>query len=199
METQLASCLVHRSYLLATAMFFGTPRAIASRRNDLSFNLKSGDPRTGDAAGGGPRKLLISLEVALSLTLLVGGSLLGESVWNLVKSPLGFVLDHVLSFQLELPWDEGSLRNRHFFDALRAKVKALHGVVAAGQITALPTVDWELRSNFDVGWMPRTIHGDAVNVEGRHISGDYLRAMGIPSLVEVSPWTTRIPKSWWLW
>jgi putative ABC transport system permease protein len=167
---------------LATSIFFGMPPALASRRNDLNANLKSGDRRTGGASGSGLRELLIALEVALSLILLVGASLLGESLWNLMKFPLGFVPDHVLSFRLELPWDDGSLRNRRFFDELQTKVEGLPGVIAAGQITALPTVDWHLRSNFDVDWMPRTQHESAVNVEDRHISGDYLGAMRIPLL-----------------
>jgi putative ABC transport system permease protein len=167
---------------LATSIFFGMPPALASRRNDLNANLKSGDHRTGGAAGSGLRELLIALEVALSLILLVGASLLGESLWNLMKSPLGFVPDQVLSFHLELPWDNGSLRNRRFFDELQTKIQDLPGVAAAGQITALPTVDWHLRSNFDVDWMPRTPNGNAVNVEDRHISGDYLGAMRIPLL-----------------
>lgn len=167
---------------LATALLFGMPPALAGRRDNLNSNLKSGDRRTGTGAGTGLRELLISLEVALSLILLVGASLLGESLWNLLKSPLGFVPDHVLSFRLELPWDDGSRRNGQFFDDLQAKLDDLPGIAAAGQITALPTVDWHLRSDFDVDWMARTVHGNAVNVEDRHISGDYLGAMRIPLL-----------------
>ncbi|HZS54632.1 MAG TPA: ABC transporter permease [Bryobacteraceae bacterium] len=56
------------------------------------------------------------------------------------------------------------------------------GVTAVGQINALPTMDWHLRSNFDVDWKPRTQHGDAANVEDRNVAGNYFRAMGVPLL-----------------
>ena len=36
------------------------------------------------------RSVFISVEVALSLVLLVGASLLANSLWHLIHSPLGF-------------------------------------------------------------------------------------------------------------
>ena len=65
---------------------------------------------------------------------------------------------------------------------LQSRIGLLPGVTAVGQISALPTVDWHLRSNFDADWKPRTSHGDAVNVEDRAVTGEYLRAMAIPLL-----------------
>jgi putative ABC transport system permease protein len=114
--------------------------------------------------------------------LLVGASLLAESLWHLIKSPLGFQPDHVLTFEIKLPRNEKAPVVKRFFDGLQSRTSLLPGVMAVGQISALPTVDWHLRSNFDVDWKPRTPHGDAVNVEDRAVTGDYLRAMGIPLL-----------------
>jgi putative ABC transport system permease protein len=51
-----------------------------------------------------------------------------------------------------------------------------------GQTSALPTEDWHSRGNFDADWLPRTERHDAVNVEVRSISGNFLRALGTPLL-----------------
>jgi putative ABC transport system permease protein len=165
-----------------TGILFGSIPALQARRPDLNTNLKRGDTRVGGAAGNHIRTAFISIEVGLSLILVVGASLLAESLWNLINSPLGFQPDHVLTFKVELPWNGNSTAIQTFFDELQRRIESLPGVIAVGQISALPTVDWHLRSNFDVDWKQRTERGDAVNVEDRAIGGDYLKAMGIPLL-----------------
>jgi predicted permease len=165
-----------------TGIVFGCVPPVQARRLDLNTNLKQGNARVGGAAGSRVRTAFISMQVALSLVLLVGASLLAESLWNLIKSPFGFQPEHVLTFEIKLPWNEKAVVVKRFFDDLQSKISSLPGVLAVGQISALPTVDWHLRSNFDVDWKPRTEHGDAVNVEDRAVSHDYFRAMGIPLL-----------------
>ncbi|MBV8898332.1 MAG: ABC transporter permease [Acidobacteriaceae bacterium] len=171
------------SVSLLTGLVFGCVPALQARRLDLNTNLKQGDTRVGAAAGAGLRTAFISVEVALSLVLLGGASLLAESLWHLMKAPLGFRPEQVLSFDIQLPWNTKPVVVRRFFQELEQRVGSLPGVLAVGEISALPTVDFHLRSNFDVDWKPRTVHGDAVNLEDRAISGDYLRAMGIPLLL----------------
>jgi predicted permease len=167
---------------IVTGIVFGCVPAVHARRADLNTNLKSGDTRVGGAAGGRIRTAFISIEVALSLVLLVGASLLAESLWKLIKSPLGFQPDHVLSFDLKLPWGNKPVVVKQFFDDVQSRISALPGVVAVGQTSALPMVDWHLRSSFDIDWKPRTPHLDAVNVEARSVAGNYFRAMEIPLL-----------------
>jgi predicted permease len=136
----------------------------------------------GRAAGSRLRTAFISIQVALSLVLLVGASLLAESLWNLLKSPLGFQPDHVLTFAIKLPWNGKPIVIQRFYDELLSRIQRLPGVSAVGHVSALPTIDWHLRSNFDVDWQGRTPHGDAVNVEDRAVGGDYFKALGIPLL-----------------
>lgn len=164
---------------MLTGIIFGCVPAMQSRRLDLNTTLKQGDVRVGRTAGGRLRTAFISAQVALSLVLLVGASLLAESLWNLLKSPLGFQPDHVLTFAIKLPWNSKGIVVQRFYDELRSRIQRLPGVLAVGHVSALPTVDWHLRSNFDVDWKPRTPHGDAVNVEDRAVGGDYFKAMGI--------------------
>jgi predicted permease len=167
---------------MLTGIAFGCVPAAQSRRLNLNTTLQQGDVRVGRAAGGRLRTAFISIQVALSLVLLIGASLLAESLWNLLKSPLGFQPDHVLTFTIKLPWGAKPAVVQRFYDELLARIQRLPGVSAVGHVSALPTIDWHLRSNFDVDWQGRTPHGDAVNVEDRAVGGDYFKAMGIPLL-----------------
>jgi len=128
------------------------------------------------------RTLFVSMQFAFSLVLLIGASLLAESLWHLIQSPFGFQPEHVLTFEIKLPWKRNPAAVKGFYDELQRRIEALPGIQAVGQISALPTIDWHLRSNFDVDWKPRTPHRDAVNVEDRAIGGNYFEAMRIPLL-----------------
>jgi predicted permease len=99
-----------------------------------------------------------------------------------MKSPLGFEPDHLLTFDINLPWESKTDVVRDLYVSLEERFSSLPGITAVGQIDALPTADWHLRSNFDADWLPRVADKPAINAEDRHIAGDYLRAMGTPLL-----------------
>ncbi|MGO9340769.1 MAG: ADOP family duplicated permease [Terracidiphilus sp.] len=166
------------SLAVTAGLFFGLAPALQNRRAALNASLKQGERHLAGASGGRVRNAFIAVQVGLSLVLLVGASLLSESLWNLIKSPLGFIPDHVLTFRIVLPWNAAAATIRNFYGDVQRRIEALPGVTAAGQISALPTEDWHRRITYDADWMPRTAHRDAVNVEGRSISGDYLQAIG---------------------
>ena len=160
---------------------FGVAPAVESRRVALNTAMKRGEARLG-GSGHGLRSALVAAQAGLSLVLLVGAALLGESLWNLVKQPLGFVPEHVLTFSVKLPWDAENAAITSFYDAVQRRLEALPGVLAVGQISALPTKDWHLRSNFDADWLPRIPNQPAINAEDRSIAGNFLSAMLVPLL-----------------
>ncbi len=162
-----------------TGIAFGIAPAREGRRVELNMALKQGETRLG-GSGHSLRNVLIAVQVGLSLMLVVGASLLTESLWHLLKNPLGFQPDHLLTFSVALPWDTKEPQVRNFFDTLQQRLKTLPGVTAVGQMDALPTVDWHLRSNFDADWLPRIANQPAINAEDRNIGGDFLGAMGVP-------------------
>jgi len=174
------------AFALAVSVFagilFGLAPAFESRGGELNTRLKSGETRVSGAAGSRLRSSFIAMQVGLSLVLLVSACLLVQSLWKLMKSPLGFNPDHVLTFEIQLPWDSKIAQTDNFFAEVQRRVEELPGVAAVGQISALPTVSWHLHSSYDVDWKPRTPHQDTVNAEDRHLYGDYLKAMGIPVL-----------------
>jgi putative ABC transport system permease protein len=167
---------------ITAGVFFGLAPALQTGRGDLNRGLKTGEVRMAGAAGNRLRSVFIAVQVGLSLMLLVSASLLAQSLWNLMRSPLGFAPDHLLVFKAELPWEGKPASTDAFFTETQRRIETLPGVASAGQITALPTVDWHNRSNYDADWLPHTPHQDAVSAENRHIFGHYLEAMHIPLL-----------------
>jgi putative ABC transport system permease protein len=167
---------------VACGIVFGLAPAIRNRDAALNIGLKQGGMQPSGEAVGWGRNIFVSIQVALSLVLLVGATLLGESLWKLVKSPLGFVPERVLTFRLVLPWGARPDVARNFYADVQQRLEALPGVIAVGQTSALPTEDWHLRATFDADWLPQTDHHDAVNAEIRSISGDFLGALATPLL-----------------
>lgn len=162
---------------LIAGIGFGLAPVWQNRRRDLAAALQNGEARTAGSAGSGVRSVFIAVQVGLSLMLLVGACLLGESLWKLVKTPLGFTPEHVLTFSANLPWNTKPAEIHQFFWGLQEDISALPGVKAVGEIDALPTTDWHLRSNFDADWLPRIPDKPAINAEDRHIGGNYLAAV----------------------
>ncbi|MFC5861640.1 ADOP family duplicated permease [Acidicapsa dinghuensis] len=156
---------------------FGLAPVWQSRRRDLAGALQSGEARIAGSAGTGARSVFIAVQVGLSLMLLVGACLLAESLWKLMKTPFGFDPEHVLTFSANLPWNAKPAEIHQFFSTTQQDISTLPGVNAVGQIDALPTTDWHLRSNFDADWLPRIPDKPAINAEDRHIGGDYLNAV----------------------
>jgi putative ABC transport system permease protein len=167
---------------VAAGIVFGLSPSLQSRGYELNTRLKSGETRVASAAGTRLRSTFIAVQVGLSLVLLVSACLLVQSLWKLQNNPLGFQPDHVLTFAIQLPWNDKTSQTDGFFVEVQRRIENLPGVAAVGQISALPTVNWHLRSTYDVDWEPRTAHQDTVNAEDRNIFGDYLKAMQIPQL-----------------
>ncbi len=167
---------------LGVGIAFGLAPALQGRHIELNTTLKRGEFHMAGSAGSRVRHAFIAVQVGLSLVLLVGASLLAESFWKLVKSPLGFKPDHVLTFAIHLPWNSKEQDVRNFYANVQQRIASLPGVIAAGQISALPVTDWHTRQNFDADWLPRTARKDMVNAATRSISGDYLKAIETPLL-----------------
>jgi predicted permease len=166
---------------LGTGMVFGLVPALENRRVDMNTAMKKGEARMG-GSGHRLRNALVAVQVGLSLILLVGATLMAESLWHLVKNPLGFAPEHLLTFSVKLPWGTKDAEVRNFFADVQQRLESLPGVTAAGQINALPATDYHLRSNFDADWLPRTANQPAINAEDRNIGGNFLSAMGTPLL-----------------
>jgi predicted permease len=171
---------------LGTGVLFGLAPVWRALKVDLNTSLKAGG-RAGQSDGGiltrrhRLRGLLVISELALSLMLLIGAGLLVRSFVRLQAVPPGFNADHVLTM------DVAATAPKYHQDKLLAalyreidgRVTRLPGVIAQGQVTALPLTG-------EIGWGAISVEGytpapgQELQVDQRIASADYFRAMKIP-------------------
>lgn len=124
-ETDLNVLGFTMAVAILTTLLFGLAPALQASRAELSGTLKSGSRSLlGGTAAGGHARILVVLQVALSLVLVTATGLLIRSFHNLTTVELGFDRDHVVTANIAIP----SLNTfpQHLFDRL----KAIPGVTA---------------------------------------------------------------------
>ena len=139
--------------------------------------LKGRSPRSGQSSR--LRDAMVVAQLAISLTLLVGATLLGRSFLHLLEVNPGFNPDHVLTVSLRPKDDE---RAATFYEQLTERISALPGVNSAGVISSLPLTDGNTSNNlFPVGPSPLPT-GESLQSSWRLVDGGYFSAMQIPLL-----------------
>jgi predicted permease len=166
---------------LLTGLFFGLAPALQSAKLNVTPDLKG-------EAGPFPgmrlpwRKLMVSVQVGLSLLLLIGGGLFARSLHNLRTMDMGFVRENILVMAMN-PTLSGYKddRTKPFFREVLARVSTLPGVRSAS---------FSAR-----GLVRNSSWGSGIRVEGfTPIEGDigpnrdvvgpgYFTAVGIPVLI----------------
>ena len=124
-----------------TALVFGLVPALQVARRDLNDPLRDSSKGSGGASRHGRlRNAVVVLEVALSLTLLVGAGLLMRSFVALREVHLGLQPDHILVARLPLPEDRYKTADQvaGFFRPLLLRLKTLPGVLEATETSTLP-------------------------------------------------------------
>ena len=122
------------------------------------------------------------LQIAVSLMLLVGASLLVQTLWQLQRVDVGFHPHDVLTLQMWLP----KTRYPTPSDAARAadelldRLRRLPEVQSAAVVNTRPFQGWRIGATVNVrGDATHTLDGDPI-VGMRVISPDYFTAMEVP-------------------
>ena len=114
---------------ILTALLFGLAPAVRAARADLNDALKT---QTRSVMGGRLRlpRLLVSIQIALCLTALVAGGLLGRSLKNLKWMDVGFDREN-LAYASMNPWQAGYSAERvgPYVDRVREELARLPGVL----------------------------------------------------------------------
>ena len=99
----------------------------------------------GQQAGTGRRQhrlrsVLVSIEIAMSLTLLVSCGLLLRTIYALRQVPLGFRVDHILVARLDIPRYRFAGRDvmSALYQPLLERVQQVRGIEAAGLMSRAP-------------------------------------------------------------
>ncbi|HEV2118295.1 MAG TPA: ABC transporter permease [Terriglobales bacterium] len=131
------------------------------------------------------RQMLVVAQVAISLVLLAGASLLLRSLWNLQNQPLGMRTDSLLLAEITL----GRQRYRQpeqqlaFFDQMETRLRRLPGVSDLALSDSLPPGGWQhfhIYAAINVRGRPRSPEGTGGDVTWRSVTPQYFSALDIP-------------------
>lgn len=161
-----------------TALIFGLVPALQSARRDLNDSLRdSGKGTSGGFQGKWLRDAVVVMEVALSLTLLIGAGLLMRSFMTLRGAKLGLQADHVFQTGLVLPAARYKTTQQvtNFVRPLLVRLKALPGVEGAAESNSMPPLAFN-ETNIEISGKTHQEQWPAVF---QHVSGEYFRVLRI--------------------
>jgi predicted permease len=170
---------------LVAGAAFGAAAAFAARWSRIGAALHAGDLRSGGSVRHTyGRRFLAATEVALSLMLLIGASLLTRSFIALQNVRLGFDPSDVLTAGVGIPIAGPFLPARdgpRWSATLReitSRVASAEGVTAAGMVSGLP-----LSGAYESGGirLPGITYepGQGPTAQYNVVAGDYFKAAGI--------------------
>ncbi len=162
----------------AAALLFGLAPALQLSGRDILTPLKE----AGRGTAGGVRQrvlrgTLVVGEVALSLMLLVGASLMVRSLIAIQGTNLGFHPDRILTLRIpvsEQRYKDADRRTALLQEALR-RIRAIPGVLAA-------SINWGLPPVYTPTWQVTVVGNsgtDARRVMVHQTDDNYLQVMGI--------------------
>jgi predicted permease len=168
---------------IAVGILFGLAPARNSSNTDLQTALKQG---TGGSAGGQLRaqRVLVVVQLALTLVLLSGASLLFRTIQNLWNANPGFDPQHLLTFKVGLSpaASQTGAGMRTAYQQLVDRIRQIPGVEAADLTTLLPLSQTANAGPFWVGSVEPTYASQAPRANYYETGPDYLRTMQMPLL-----------------
>jgi len=139
---------------------------------------------SGGTAQSTLRKVLLILEVGLTVILLIGAGLLLKSYERLRSADMGCLTRDVITMHLGLPDARYATpaQRANFYDTLLEHVRALPGVDAAGFATVVPGQGYAMDWTFSIVEHPPLPQGSGLFALSRWADPKYFGAIGIPIL-----------------
>jgi putative ABC transport system permease protein len=169
---------------LLTGVLSGLLPALRMIRGDVNESLKQGLGHLDtDTSGSFTPSALVSVEVALSIVLLIGAGLMLRSLWNLQAVNPGFDSHNALTLALKVTRHQFTTptQESQFLGQVLERVRALPGVEAAGAVDDLP-LGGGSNQPVAVEGRPDVPMSDQPEVSVRVITPGYFKAMRIPLL-----------------
>jgi len=168
---------------VATAFLFGLAPAVQAARPNLIETLRDAGAR-GSSAGKGRQRLrsgLVVAEVALSVILLVGATLLVRSFLGLQSVNPGFDPSRLLTLRVTMsgPQYDSTYKRAAFLDRFLTQVYARPGIVSAGVTNNIPLGGSNNNSFFVPEGQPIQLGSEPL-LEIRWVSPRYLETLRIP-------------------
>jgi predicted permease len=168
---------------ITVGILFGLAPGLKSSKTDLQEALKAG----GRIAAGGRHRsqhVLIVGQIALTLVLLTGASLLFRTIQNLWQVNPGFNTQQIITFKVGLApaLTRTPLSTRVAYQQLAARIGQIPGVRAADLTALIPLSRQGNGGPFWVGPHPPASNVEAPRAEFFWTGPDYARTMEIPVL-----------------
>jgi predicted permease len=166
--------------MLLTSMVFGLLPAVRGSRTEITLSLKD---RSGAVSAGGIslRRMLVGVQVALSLLLLFGAGLFVRTLRNLESLGPGFPTDHLLTFRIDPSLNGYSdEETKSFYQRLNVNLQNMPGVASVG-FAAMALLDGHSWRNQIVG---KDFEGAPIEQQPilNNVGPDYFATVGIPIL-----------------
>jgi predicted permease len=168
--------------MLAAGILFGIAPAVFASGIRVQEALKSaGRMYTGGADAARMRKMLIVVELSVSLVLLVGAGALARAFLRLAHTDLGFRTDHLLTFRVSPigPFDHDY---SPLHQAVLDRVQYLPGVRAASLLLDIPLSDEDfyLSGRIRVAGRPVIPFNERPIIHNTLVSPEFFRTLEIP-------------------
>ena len=160
------------------AAFSSSDKRILGALHETSRSVSGGNVRAR------LRKVLLTLEVGLTVILLIGAGLLLKSYQRLRSADMGCLTQDVITMHLGIPDARYATpaQRANFYDALLDRVRALPGVDAAGFATTVPGQGYQMDWSFTIVEHSPLPQGSGQFALSRWADPKYFNAMGIPIL-----------------
>lgn len=163
-----------------TGILFGLMPSMLASRTDVAKELKNAGWWS-SAKGANGRAILIAIEIAVSVILLTGASLLLRSLIKLQGAHSGINPVHVLTFRFSAPvrrYPQGSSRTQLYAKALE-RIERLPGVRSASAVNFLPFAETAVQTNVAIGGRTER-PGEEPRAAVRAVMPGYFRTLQIP-------------------
>jgi predicted permease len=164
--------------MLLTSLVFGLLPAVRGSRTEITLSLKD---RSGDLSAGGIslRRMLVAIQVSLSLLLLFGAGLFVRTLRNLESLGPGFPTDHLLTFTIDPSLNGYSdEETKSFYERLNANLQTMPGVTSVG-FSSMPLLKGYAWQNAVLG---KDFEGAPIEEQPvlSEVGPDYFATLGIP-------------------
>jgi predicted permease len=175
-------CLFVTALSVLTGLVFGLVPALSAAQVDLIDAMRSGSQRSATKAWIGLRSGLIAGEIALTVVLVIGASLLTKSLYKLATLNPGFMTERVLTVKISP--NDSFCTNRQscvaFYDRLLGQARSVRSVMDAALANTIPLDGQAPTLPVDVEDHPRTADFPSPMLWNGAVTQDYFRVMHIP-------------------
>jgi len=173
------------SAIFLCTIFSGLISALGANSRRITESLQdSSRSNTAGQSRAGLRKLLLVLEVSLTVVLLVGAGLLLKSFQRLRNTSLGLGVpaENVLAMYISIPEAryKTPVQQTAFFEQLINGVRTIPGVDSAGLVSSAPGRGWGGDRLLSVAEHPPLPKGTGLDLQVRGADPGYFSAIQIP-------------------